>query len=102
MGERFYEDRSPRATQTSARAAWARVRIVPGATAFTPLIFDSYPWSHSLVMAFVWGVALAVVSRRWISTPIPGLLVALVVSHPRQSPSSLTRKPHAIGSFGVT
>ena len=31
------------------------VRIVPGATAFTPLIFDSYPWSHSLVMACVWG-----------------------------------------------
>src|SRR5262245_309365 len=28
-----------------------RVRIVPGATAFTPLAFDSYPWSHSLVMA---------------------------------------------------
>jgi len=30
------------------------VRIEPGNTAFTPLAFDSYPWSHSLVMAMVW------------------------------------------------
>ena len=29
------------------------VRIEPGNTAFTPLAFDSYPWSHSLVMAMV-------------------------------------------------
>ena len=34
------------------------VRIDPGNTAFTPLAFDSYPWSHSLVMALVWSVAL--------------------------------------------
>jgi hypothetical protein len=33
-----------------------RVRIDPGNTAFTPLDFVSYPWSHSLAMAVVWSV----------------------------------------------
>jgi hypothetical protein len=31
-----------------------QVRIDPGNTAFTPLDFASYPWSHSLLMAAVW------------------------------------------------
>jgi membrane-bound metal-dependent hydrolase YbcI (DUF457 family) len=31
-----------------------RVSIVPGDTAFTPLRFDHYPWSHSLVAVFGW------------------------------------------------
>jgi hypothetical protein len=31
-----------------------RVRIEPGNTAFTPLDFESYPYSHSLLMALVW------------------------------------------------
>ena len=58
-----------------------RVRIAPGATAFTPLIFDSYPWSHSLVMAVVWGLAFAALARwRGIAASM-SLLVALVVSH---------------------
>src|SRR5262245_831551 len=57
------------------------VRIVPGATAFTPLVFDSYPWSHSLVMAVVWGVALAILGRWRTPVPVGGLLAALVVSH---------------------
>jgi hypothetical protein len=57
------------------------VRIAPGATAFTPLIFDSYPWSHSLVMAGVWGLVLAALARwRGVSSAAL-LLVALVVSH---------------------
>lgn len=34
------------------------VRIDPGNTAVTPLDFYHYPWSHSLVMAIVWSVAL--------------------------------------------
>lgn len=59
-----------------------RVRIAPGTTAFTPLVFESYPWSHSLVMAVVWGLVLAAIARfaRVPSTALP-LLVALVVSH---------------------
>jgi hypothetical protein len=57
------------------------VRVVPGATAFTPLVFDSYPWSHSLVMAAAWGVVLAALAR-WRRVPASSaLLVALVVSH---------------------
>jgi membrane-bound metal-dependent hydrolase YbcI (DUF457 family) len=32
-----------------------RVRIAPGITAFTPLDFEHYPWSHSLLMVVVWG-----------------------------------------------
>lgn len=59
-----------------------KVRIVPGATAFTPLVFDSYPWSHSLVMAFVWGLVLVVIARRFgVPSSYSLLLVGLVVSH---------------------
>jgi hypothetical protein len=32
------------------------VRIAPGDTAFTPLAFESYPWSHSLLTVAVHGV----------------------------------------------
>ena len=39
-----------------------RVRIDPGNTAFTPLAFDHYPWSHSLVMACVWGAVTAAIT----------------------------------------
>lgn len=57
------------------------VSIVAGATAFNPLVFDSYPWSHSLVMAVVWGLVLAAIGR-WRQLRAPAvLLVALVVSH---------------------
>jgi hypothetical protein len=40
-----------------------QVRIQPGNTAFTPLAFDSYPWTHSLAMGVVWALVLAGVSR---------------------------------------
>jgi hypothetical protein len=40
-----------------------RVRIVPGDTAFTPLAFDYYPWSHSLLMDVGWEAALGVETR---------------------------------------
>jgi hypothetical protein len=58
------------------------VRIAPGNTAFTPLDFQSYPWSHSLLMAIVWGVVGAGVvyaaRRRARAAVIVG---ALIVSH---------------------
>lgn len=41
-------------------AGWERVRIAPGDTAFSPLSFDHYPWSHSLLMALVWAVLAAI------------------------------------------
>jgi membrane-bound metal-dependent hydrolase YbcI (DUF457 family) len=37
-------------------AGWERVRIDPGNTAFTPLAFDSYPISHSLITSIGWGL----------------------------------------------
>ena len=43
-----------------------RVRIDPGNTAFTPLAFEHYPWSHSLLMAVVWSVAFGALS--WVVT----------------------------------
>ena len=59
------------------------VRIDPGNTAFTPLDFISYPYSHSLLLLAVWGVAFAAAhglganqDRRTF-----GILAALVVSH---------------------
>jgi hypothetical protein len=58
------------------------VSIAPGATAFTPFIFTSYPWSHSLAMTFVWGLALVTVAR-FAKVPASAwtLLAALVLSH---------------------
>jgi hypothetical protein len=35
---------------------WERVTVVPGDTAFTPLRFDAYPISHSLVTAVGWAL----------------------------------------------
>lgn len=35
-----------------------RAHIEPAATAVTPLVFDHYPWSHSLLMTVVWGLVL--------------------------------------------
>jgi membrane-bound metal-dependent hydrolase YbcI (DUF457 family) len=59
-----------------------RVSIVPGATAFNPLVFDAYPWSHSLVMACVWGLLLGAIARwRGVTLAGAGLLAAVVVSH---------------------
>lgn len=59
------------------------VAIKPGVTAFTPLVLYDYPWSHSLLMAVVWGIALALLARLWkgVGFKTALLLVALVVSH---------------------
>jgi len=59
-----------------------RVSIVPGATAVTPLVFDYYPYSHSLLAVIGWAVALG--SAYWlIHKQRRGAIViaALVVSH---------------------
>ncbi len=58
------------------------VRIAPGITAFTPLDFVSYPWSHSLLMSLVWGgLAGVVASRVWPGPRTLVLIAAVVVSH---------------------
>jgi len=38
-----------------------RVRIEPGATAVTPLVFEHYPFTHSLLAVLGWAVLLGVV-----------------------------------------
>jgi hypothetical protein len=59
-----------------------RVEVAPGDTAFTPLAFVHYPWSHSLVMSIAWGVAFAAVVRALgASWRVASICGALVVSH---------------------
>jgi hypothetical protein len=59
-----------------------QVRIDPGNTAFTPLAFDSYPWSHSLLMGCAWGAALGFFARtRGVAIAEAWLVAVLVVSH---------------------
>lgn len=59
-----------------------QVRIVPGATVVTPLVFEHYPVSHSLLAVFGWGGLLAVfyflLSRKRSAALVLG---ALVISH---------------------
>lgn len=58
------------------------VAIAPGDTAMTPLRFESYPWSHSLLMVAVWGAAAALVYRGFGRPPRAAWMLApLAVSH---------------------
>lgn len=63
-------------------AGWETVAVDPGNTAFTPLDFVSYPWSHSLLMTVVWGAFLGGVAV-WRSVPQRAAwwIAGLVVSH---------------------
>jgi hypothetical protein len=57
-------------------------RIDPGHTAFTPIAFDHYPWSHSLLVALVWSLLAFLVVRRTTGRARDAWVVAaLVVSH---------------------
>ena len=57
-------------------------RIEPGNTAFTPLAFDSYPWSHSLLMSALWGALFGMIVFAFLRSALAGAVVALgVVSH---------------------
>jgi hypothetical protein len=58
------------------------VRVSPGDTAFTNLAFDSYPWSHSLLMVMVWSSLGALVGLGlWGSLRVGTVLGGLVLSH---------------------
>lgn len=57
------------------------VRVNPGDTAFTALSFDSYPWSHSLLMVVGWSLLVAVIARRFFSVRASAVLGLLVLSH---------------------
>jgi hypothetical protein len=63
---------------------WERARIVPGYTPVTPFEFLSYPISHSLVAAILWGLAAAAlyyswptrdIARHWQAAALVGLAV---------------------------
>jgi len=59
-----------------------RVRIEPGATASNPLVFEHYPWSHSLAAVAGWAILIGIVhfgARRDARTAL--VIGALVVSH---------------------
>ena len=59
-----------------------QVRVEPGATTFTPLAFDHYPWSHSLAMALAWGLIAAFAAANRLKASRVGVLVGLtLVSH---------------------
>jgi hypothetical protein len=56
--------------------------IAPGDTAFTPLRFDSYPVSHSLVTVAAWGAAFAAIHFWRKRRPLDAfVLAALVAGH---------------------
>jgi hypothetical protein len=59
-----------------------RVEVQPGNTAFTPLAFVYYPWTHSFVMVVVWAAGLGLfygVATRYRRGA--AVVAALVVSH---------------------
>ena len=59
-----------------------RVRIVPGATAVTPLIFEHYPVSHSLLAVLGWAVLVGCVYLALRRERIGALVLGvLVLSH---------------------
>src|ERR1700693_474801 len=59
-----------------------RVRIVPGATAVMPLLFEHYPISHSLLAVLGWaalvGCVYLLLRRQLVGAFV---LAALVISH---------------------
>lgn len=58
------------------------VEISPGITRVTPLDFNSYPYSHSLLFAGIWGVVLGTAYWLWKKDKGGALLVGIgVVSH---------------------
>lgn len=61
---------------------WEKVEIVPGITNVTPLLFVSYPYTHSLLASVFWGAALGIayyLRRRELRGAL--CLSALVLSH---------------------
>ena len=48
---------------------WEHVRIDPGNTAFTPLDFYDYPWTHSLVAGVFWAAVFGGISQPRELTP---------------------------------
>jgi hypothetical protein len=60
-------------------AGLERVEIKPGITAFTPLDFVSYPWTHSLAMGVVWAAAFGALYFLLKKNKRAALLIAAVL-----------------------
>jgi hypothetical protein len=61
---------------------WETVEIAPGVTAVTPLLFKSYPYTHSLLADCLWGAILGGGYYALRRDKIGALwLTALVISH---------------------
>ena len=56
-----------------------RVRIDHGATAFTPLDLQHYPWSHSLGMSLLWSLAAFLVLRAFRFSHLEAAVLGTVV-----------------------
>lgn len=61
-------------------AGLERVTIEPGATAFTPLAFEWYPWTHSLLMVLGWSGLAWGLARAFGLGRRPAAVVGLAVS----------------------
>ena len=55
------------------------VRVDPGNTAFTPLDFVSYPWTHSLLMVLLWAAGFALAYRARTGSARGAWVVGLLV-----------------------
>jgi len=63
-------------------AGWEKVRIDPGNTAFTPLDFVSYPYTHSLVMSAGWAALFGFLYWALTRYPAGAMVVSVgVLSH---------------------
>jgi membrane-bound metal-dependent hydrolase YbcI (DUF457 family) len=56
-----------------------KVSIDPGNTVLTPLNFEYYPWSHSMLMAILWGVLFALIYYTFTKNRSGAILLSLLV-----------------------
>ena len=56
-----------------------RVRVDTAASAFTPLVFEHYPWSHSLSMATIWSVGAGRLAASLLGNAVAGAVIGFVV-----------------------
>jgi membrane-bound metal-dependent hydrolase YbcI (DUF457 family) len=91
LGAKTVEPRAPLAVYVAAAfgldllwpvfllAGIETVRVAPDATAFTPLDFVSYPWSHSLLMSAVWASLAALAAVKTLRVSRAAVAIGLAV-----------------------